>query len=140
MFFVSAGQWGHDAFLRAYHTLPIPQAARAAAIARWLDVTPGTVADWITGRRPPPRAACYALWLESAAGREVMHDQLFNEARAHAGHARSLDDALRAQGVTLAALRVELDMVKRARPGAHLAANDGAFFDVPPPKPARYRV
>ena len=138
MFFSSAGQWGHAAFLRGYHSLPIPEADRARAVARWLDVTPATVRDWISGRRPPPRAACYAVWMESAAGREAVACQLFNESRAHAGHARSLADALRAQSAALDALRIELADAKRAaaRPGAHLAANDGAFSDFPPPRPA----
>ena len=132
MQFISFGQWGEHAFLRAYNSLPIPQQHRAAAIARWLDVTPGTVRDWISGRRAPPRAVCFALWLESAEGRAAMHCQLFNEARAHAGHARSLDDAMRAQTATIDALRRELDAVKRARPGPS-AANDGAYLDCPPP-------
>jgi len=136
MFFVSHGQWGNHAFLRACNSLPMPHDARAAMIARWLDVTPGTVRDWISGRRTPPRAVCYAVWLESAEGRAAMHCQLFNEARTHAGHARSLDDALRAQSATLAALRFELARVKLAAPGARAAANDGAFEDFPPPMPA----
>ena len=61
MFFVSHGQCGNHAFLRACNSLPMPHDARAAMIARWLDVTPGTVRDWISGRRTPPRAPMPAM-------------------------------------------------------------------------------
>lgn len=136
MHFISHDQWGHDAFLRGYHSLHFPESDRARAIARWLDVTPGTVHDWISGRRPPPRAVCYAIWLESYQGREAMHCQLFNEARTYAGLARSLEDAIKSQSAVLDALRAEIAETKKAaaasgQPSAPFAANDCTYGDGP---------
>ena len=68
MTFSSSGQFGHDAFLRAYNDLPIPADKRAAAVARWLDVSQRTVRDWVSGHHCPPLAVMYATWLESGAG------------------------------------------------------------------------
>lgn len=73
MVFQSWQQFGTPAFLRAYHSLPLLQADKPSAIARRLDVSERTVNDWISGRRCPPRAAVYALWLESMDGRAAMH-------------------------------------------------------------------
>ena len=133
MTFSSSGQFGHDAFLRAYHALPIPSGCRAAALARWLDVSPRTVADWISGRRCPPRAVVYATWLESLDGRAAVALELSNQAAAHAAHARSLSDVVQGMGATIDALRREMAELKARRPGADTAANDGAFNDVPRP-------
>lgn len=128
MDFVSAGQLGEAAFLRAYHALPIPSVRRAAAIARWLDVSPRTVADWISGRRCPPRAAVYALWLESSEGRQYVNTELFNEARRSAGHVRCLEELATRHESMIATLQRELLEAKAAAaPSAPLAANDGAF-------------
>lgn len=131
MTFSSSGQFGHDAFLRAYHALPIPSERRAAAVARWLDVSPRTVKDWLSGHHCPPRAAVYACWLESTDGRAAVALQLHNEAAAHAAHARSLSDVVQGMGATIDALRREVAELKARRPGADTAANDGAFNDVP---------
>ena len=133
MNFLSSGMFGHSAFLRAYHALPIPSERRAAAVARWLDVSPRTVKDWLSGHHCPPRAAVYACWLESTDGRAAVALQLHNEAAAHAAHARSLSDVVQGMGATIDALRREVAELKARRPGADTAANDGAFNDVPRP-------
>ena len=135
MVFQSNGQFGSSAFLRAYHRLPILQADRPAAIARWLGVSVRTVHDWINGRRCPPRAAVLALWLESFDGQQAMHTQLFNESRTHAAHARSLGEHVARLTATIDSLRSELAQAKAGAPGAHLSANDGAFYDAPAPRP-----
>ena len=135
MVFTSDGQWGNHSFLRAYHSLCVPRLSRPGALARWLDVSERTVADWISGRRCPPRAVVYAVWLESDHGREAMHTQLFNEARTHAAHARALQDYVARLACTVEALRAELADAKAARPGANLPANDGRFDDAPSPRP-----
>lgn len=138
MFFASADQFGHAAFLRAYNSLPILSQDRIAALSRWLDVSERTVNDWISGRRDPPRAVCYATWLESMDGRAHVNVDLLNDARRAAGHARSLGDALSVAESTIAALRAELDALKAERaPKVPAAANDGRFdVDRPPVRPA----
>lgn len=133
MGFVSNGQFGSVAFLRAYHSIPMPSEHRAAALARWLDVSPRTVADWISGRRCPPRAAVYACYMESLDGRAAVALQLENECAAHAAHAASLAAVVRGMGETIDSLRREVADLKAQRPGAELAANDVAFDDVPRP-------
>ena len=135
MVFQSHGQFGSAAFMRAYHRLPILQADRPAAIARWLDVSVRTVNDWINGRRCPPRAVVLALWLESFDGQQAMQTQLFNEARMHAAHTRSLGEHVTRLTATIEALRVELAQAKAGAVGARLPANDGAFDDAPAPRP-----
>lgn len=135
MNFQSSGQFGVSLFCRAVSLLPMPESARTAALARWLDVSERTVCDWMSGRRCPPRAVVYAVWLESSDGRAAMHTQLFNEARTHAAHARSLQDHVTRLACTLDALRVELADAKAGNAGAHLPANDGRFYDAPSPRP-----
>ena len=74
MTFSSSGQFGHDAFLRAYNDLPIPSDKRAAAVARWLDVSaPGFALVWDFGSGNAQdvsavrlgSGALYAEWLET---------------------------------------------------------------------------
>lgn len=113
MTFSSSGQFGPFAFERAWHALPIPSIQRAAAVARWLDVTEATVRAWVSGRRCPPRAVVYALWLESAEGRQMVQTDLFNEARTHAAHARSLQDVSCRQQAAIAALQADLSAAKQ---------------------------
>lgn len=132
MVFSSAGMFGSNVFLRAYHDLPIPEAQRTRAIARWLDVSAATVSAWLAGRRCPPRAVVLALWLESCEGRAYLHTDLANEARRFAALARSLQDAMAAQARTIDALRAEVAELK-ARGVAGAAANDCAFLDAAPP-------
>lgn len=138
MNFLSSGMFGHSAFLRAYHALPIPSERRAAAVARWLDVSPRTVKDWLSGHHCPPRAAVYACWLESTEGRAAVALQLHNEAAAHAAHARSLADRVRGLESTIDALRAEVAALKAGQRGAMLAANDSTFDDVPRPPMAPF--
>lgn len=101
MTFASSGQFGTVAFLRAWHALPVPSGQRAAAVARWLDVSVGTVNAWVSGRRVPPRAVVYALWLESADGRHALHTDLFNDARLQAAIARSAQELCDRQQLSL---------------------------------------
>lgn len=137
MNFVSRDQYGEHAFARAVASLPLPADQRPAAIARWLGVSAGTVRAWLSGRRCPPRAAVLALWLESGEGRAAMHCQLFNESRAHAGHAQALADHAARLTATIDALRRELADIKAS--GAAAPANDGVFHDARPPgAPRRY--
>ncbi len=135
MVFQSWGQYGTAVFQRAYHSLPIPEASRPAQIARWLDVSQRTVCDWLSGRRCPPRAVAFALWLECFDGHAAVNTQLFNEARTHAAHARSLSEHAGRLQATIDALRAELADVKAAAAGASLPANDGCFYDAPAPRP-----
>lgn len=138
MQFASWRHYGHCEFLRVYHTLNIPIAERPGAIARWLDVSPRTVADWISGRHCPPRATVYALWLESPDGRAYLANDLDNECRLLATQVAILTDLNARKEATIAALRRELMDAKAAAPSARVAINDGVFSDdCPPPRPWR---
>ena len=137
MQFASWRHYGNAEFLRAYNALPIPIADRPGVLARWLDVSPRTVADWISGRHCPPRATVYALWLESDDGRAYLATDLANECRLLTSLVDSLNDASARKDGAIAALRAELSAVKAAAPGARLAINDAVFSDDCPPPPVR---
>lgn len=135
MQFASWRHYGSAEFLRAYNALQIPIADRPGALARWLDVSPRTVADWISGRHCPPRATVYALWLESDDGRAYVAMDLANECRLLASLVSALKDASARKDRTIAELRAELIEAKAAAPGARLAINDAIFCDDSPPPP-----
>lgn len=133
MTFSSSGQFGHDAFLRAYNDLPIPSDKRAAAVARWLDVSPRTVRDWVSGHHRPPLAVIYATWLESVAGRAHVHTEIAGECHWLRQHVAGLVDRCNGLEHTVDALRAEVSHLKATRSGPSLAANDTQFDDVPRP-------
>lgn len=129
MQFLSQGVAGSHLFRLCFDALPVPSAVRLDAVARFLDVHPRTVAAWLAGRREPPRAACAALWHESAIGRAVVYEHSERGSVIHAQHAAALArecDALRA---TIDRLRLDLDDAKRAAHGGPVPMND-AVFDV----------
>ena len=69
--FFSNNNYGSAALSRAFDHIPIPESKRLKQCAAFLGVTERTLSDWITGKKNPPRAACYALWHESTLGRAV---------------------------------------------------------------------
>ena len=71
MLFASWRHYGTAEFLRAYNALPIPLADRPGTIARLVDISPRTVADWISGRHSARHYSVQVFLAEMATPRPV---------------------------------------------------------------------
>lgn len=117
---------GADLFRRAFETIPIPSATRAASVAALLGVKPATVRSWLAGRREPPRAAVVALWHESQLGRSVTAPHSEYSAYLARAQVDTITAELDAARATIAALSRDLAAAKLAT-GAPMPGNDPVF-------------
>ena len=97
----------------AYDHIHLPESARVKACARFLDVSERTFRDWLSGKKNPPRAVCYALWHESTLGRAVT--SAHSEQGAHYLRllSRSQAEQLAKQRARIDELSAEIDTLKR---------------------------
>ena len=73
MLFFSEREYGHEVFVQCFDALHnIPKEKRFRTVARWLDMSEQTLKKYYRGDIQPPRAVCYALWLECDIGQRFM--------------------------------------------------------------------
>lgn len=125
MFFAS-NEYGSERLRLAFDALPIDPSKRLKATADFLGVSTRTLNLWLTGKADPPRAAVYAIWHESPAGRAVT--------AAHSEQAAHLWRTLsKSQAAHIATLENRIDLLAdeindlKASSRAPVAMNE-AFF------------
>lgn len=99
--FFAKNQYGTERLKQAFDALPTAPDKRMHETAKYLAVSERTLSRWLTGKATPPRAAVYALWLESPLG--------LAETSAHSERAAYLWRSLaKSQEQTIVSLRLAL--------------------------------
>ena len=131
MFFQAEKYYGSNYFATFFEALNFGSKDKHKAVAKILDIHPKTLANWLSGKITPPRAAVMLLFHESHYGFEDWNIRLGNMQATYYGLAESLKGEIAKEKAHIAELQSELESVKLALAtsgGGAVAANEPVFL------------
>ena len=102
---------GSGLFATFFDALPIEDAKRHAATAKFLGCTERTLRNWLSGKRTPPPSAVAALFHETHYGLSATSSHSENGAQLALQSARIAQEQVAQLEATVTALQQELDAV-----------------------------